>query len=145
MQHGRVEIGASVKDLNTRSDNKLDRAHSTVIHPPTSPATSSLPFSAHQRIPHLGDLHVQYFQPPARNDSEVVLPVAAVASKIHIKLSVVDSAVVLGSGNMDRASWFTSQELGILLRDSEYGTCGKIAGAVLQGLEGLLEEYHPRE
>lgn len=34
--------------------------------------------------------------------------------KSHIKLTIVDdSIVVLGSGNMDRASWYTSQELGI--------------------------------
>ena len=34
----------------------------------------------------------------------------------HIKCTVVDEEViVLGSGNMDRASWYTSQELGIAL------------------------------
>ncbi|KAI5306015.1 hypothetical protein KEM56_002541 [Ascosphaera pollenicola] len=32
----------------------------------------------------------------------------------HLKLTIIDEDVcVLGSGNMDRASWFTSQELGV--------------------------------
>jgi phosphatidylserine/phosphatidylglycerophosphate/cardiolipin synthase-like enzyme len=32
----------------------------------------------------------------------------------HLKMTVVDGeVVVLGSGNLDRASWFTSQELGV--------------------------------
>ena len=34
----------------------------------------------------------------------------------HIKCTLVDEEViVLSSGNMDRASWYTSQELGIAL------------------------------
>jgi phosphatidylserine/phosphatidylglycerophosphate/cardiolipin synthase-like enzyme len=33
----------------------------------------------------------------------------------HLKMTLVDGRfLVLGSGNMDRASWFTSQELGML-------------------------------
>lgn len=40
--------------------------------------------------------------------------------KSHLKLTVVDDEVtVLGSGNMDRASWFTSQELGVALLSRE--------------------------
>ena len=41
-------------------------------------------------------------------------------AKCHIKCTVVDGEiVVLGSGNMDRASWYTSQELGVVLQDRE--------------------------
>jgi phosphatidylserine/phosphatidylglycerophosphate/cardiolipin synthase-like enzyme len=41
-------------------------------------------------------------------------------AKSHLKWTVVDDeATVLGSGNMDRASWFTSQELGVALLSKE--------------------------
>jgi len=60
--------------------------------------------------------------------------------KSHIKCTVVDSEViVLGSGNMDRASWFTSQELGIALYGRE--VVEMIWGSVEGGLEGRVEEY----
>lgn len=43
--------------------------------------------------------------------------------KSHLKLTVIDEeVVVLGSGNMDRASWYTSQELGIALLDREFAS-----------------------
>jgi phosphatidylserine/phosphatidylglycerophosphate/cardiolipin synthase-like enzyme len=36
----------------------------------------------------------------------------------HLKMLIVDDeALVLGSGNLDRASWFTSQELGVAFFD----------------------------
>ncbi|KAK3714449.1 hypothetical protein LTR37_007755 [Vermiconidia calcicola] len=39
----------------------------------------------------------------------------------HLKLTIVDGEVtVLGSGNMDRASWFTSQELGVAFFSKEF-------------------------
>ncbi|KAK4982489.1 hypothetical protein LTR66_009246 [Elasticomyces elasticus] len=58
--------------------------------------------------PALGALKVSYFQP--RIDSkDVHEPVQS-----HLKLTLIDDEiVVLGSGNMDRASWYTSQELGV--------------------------------
>ncbi|KAF2746678.1 phospholipase D/nuclease [Sporormia fimetaria CBS 119925] len=38
----------------------------------------------------------------------------------HLKMTVVDDVVVvLGSGNLDRASWFTSQELGMAFFDKD--------------------------
>ena len=40
--------------------------------------------------------------------------------KSHLKLTIIDEEiVVLGSGNMDRASWYTSQELGVALFGKE--------------------------
>lgn len=39
----------------------------------------------------------------------------------HLKLTIVDGQwVVLGSGNMDRASWYTSQELGVAFFDQRF-------------------------
>ena len=40
--------------------------------------------------------------------------------RTHIKCSTIDDqVVVLGSGNMDRASWYTSQELGVAIEGKE--------------------------
>lgn len=59
-----------------------------------------------------GTLRVSYFRTRIESSIEEE-PVHS-----HLKLSIFDGThTVLGSGNMDRASWFTSQELGILIRD----------------------------
>ena len=55
-----------------------------------------------------GTLSVGYFLPNS------------IYRRIHIKCTVVDEEViVLGSGNMDRASWYTSQELGVALEGQQ--------------------------
>ncbi|MCJ1250409.1 hypothetical protein MMC30_007637 [Trapelia coarctata] len=60
--------------------------------------------------------------------------------KSHVKCTVIDGeVVVLGSGNMDRASWFTSQELGIALYGRE--VTGMIWGSLEGALEGRVEDY----
>lgn len=60
-----------------------------------------------------GTLRVSYFRPRSASSIAEEEPVHS-----HLKLSIFDGThTVLGSGNMDRASWFTSQELGILIRD----------------------------
>ena len=62
-----------------------------------------------------GDLRISYYTPrhPVQNDPDE--PVQS-----HLKLTAVDDTVaVLGSGNMDRASWYTSQELGLMLHSEE--------------------------
>ncbi|KAK4444595.1 phospholipase D p2 [Podospora aff. communis PSN243] len=52
----------------------------------------------------------------------------------HLKLTIVDEQyTVLGSGNMDRASWYTSQELGIFIDDAGF------AQHVKRGVESALE------
>ena len=55
-----------------------------------------------------GSLRIGYYRP------------TIMYQRSHIKCSVVDDCiVVLGSGNMDRASWYTSQELGVAIEGSE--------------------------
>jgi phosphatidylserine/phosphatidylglycerophosphate/cardiolipin synthase-like enzyme len=50
---------------------------------------------------------------------------------------LVDGEItVLGSGNMDRASWFTSQELGVALFGREVAQSIRVA--VDEGLEGRV-------
>ena len=77
-----------------------------------------------------GSLQISYYQPPASGS------VAAVKS--HLKLTIVDSEiVVLGSGNMDRASWYTSQELGVAFFSHDLAS--EVMRGVRKGLEGHLE------
>ncbi|KAJ9133833.1 Phospholipase D/nuclease [Pleurostoma richardsiae] len=59
-----------------------------------------------------GCLRISYFHP--RESGVAVADEEPVHS--HLKLMIVDGQfTVLGSGNLDRASWYTSQELGVLL------------------------------
>ena len=58
-----------------------------------------------------GHLRIDYYRAKAANPSEesVTEPVQS-----HLKLTIVDDRIMVhGSGNMDRASWYTSQELGV--------------------------------
>lgn len=58
--------------------------------------------------------------------------------KSHLKLVVVDDEItVFGSGNMDRASWFTSQELGVALLSREVAE--NVGSCVDAGLEDRVE------
>lgn len=62
-----------------------------------------------QRVPP-GKLEIYYYKPIEWRRSEQDEPVLS-----HFKMTLVDGEyLVLGSGNMDRASWWTSQELGVL-------------------------------
>lgn len=62
----------------------------------------------------------------------------------HLKLTIVDGEwVLLGSGNMDRASWYTSQELGVACYD--VGFAGRVKGDVGKALKGRLESVYDSE
>ena len=80
-----------------------------------------------------GRLHVSYFDAiggPRSRGREGGEP-----QQSHLKMTIVDDEVlVLGSGNLDRASWFTSQELGVAFFDK--GVVLKVKGAVDSGMEG---------
>jgi phosphatidylserine/phosphatidylglycerophosphate/cardiolipin synthase-like enzyme len=75
-----------------------------------------------------GNLVIEYFQPKRPITSGEPL-------KSHLKLTIVDEEwVVLGSGNMDRASWYTSQELDVAFRDQRF------AQTVKDSLDLVLHE-----
>lgn len=77
----------------------------------------------------VGKLKIGFFKPVARLGPEV---------KCHIKCTVVDERVVmLGNGNMDRASWYTSQELGVMIQDGE--VVAQVKGEMERALEGSVE------
>jgi phosphatidylserine/phosphatidylglycerophosphate/cardiolipin synthase-like enzyme len=66
----------------------------------------------------VGRLRISYFNPKhgyKKKGEEQGEP-----QQSHLKMTIVDSEVlVLGSGNLDRASWFTSQELGVAFFDKD--------------------------
>ncbi|CCC11837.1 hypothetical protein SMACR_05051 [Sordaria macrospora] len=98
--------------------------------------------------PGLGHLRISYFQPRsatkagkrgsqarAVNDAQMQDPEEEEPVHSHLKLTIVDREfTVLGSGNMDRASWYTSQELGVLFHDPAF------AGSVREGVDLVLDQ-----
>jgi phosphatidylserine/phosphatidylglycerophosphate/cardiolipin synthase-like enzyme len=60
----------------------------------------------------VGRLRVSYFEP--RHGHKKKGEEQGEPQQSHLKMTIIDGEVlVLGSGNLDRASWFTSQELGV--------------------------------
>ncbi|CAN8095282.1 unnamed protein product [Discula destructiva] len=83
-----------------------------------------------------GTLTISYFMPSVGSTLEEE-PVQS-----HLKLTIFDGRhTILGSGNMDRASWFTSQELGILVEDVTFAT--RVKTLVDKALEGRLDTVFP--
>ncbi len=92
-----------------------------------------------------GRLQISYFGPRSRASprGHEGRPLITTPSRgeepvhSHLKLTLVDDEyAVLGSGNLDRASWFTSQELGILFHGGEF--CAAVKAGVDAVLEGRL-------
>ncbi|KAH9901753.1 hypothetical protein F4778DRAFT_781648 [Xylariomycetidae sp. FL2044] len=88
-------------------------------------------FDLEAQPPRLGSLKISYFRPRERKpaDHTAEEPVHS-----HLKLTIVDGQwTVLGSGNLDRASFFTSQELGILFQSPYFAaTVRDAVGEVLK-------------
>ncbi|KAI0159986.1 phospholipase D/nuclease [Hypoxylon sp. FL1284] len=95
--------------------------------------------------PGLGSLRISYFQPQHRTLSDTTVEEP---QKSHVKLTIVDNQyTVLGSGNMDRASWFTSQELGILFHSADFATAigAAVAEVLVNRSELVFEEEEEQE
>jgi phosphatidylserine/phosphatidylglycerophosphate/cardiolipin synthase-like enzyme len=87
----------------------------------------------------LGDLEMYYYEPVASGNGSEDLQAPV---KSHLKLTVVDNEiVVLGSGNMDRASWYTSQELGVAFFSRELAK--EVMDGVNESLRGRLRNAVP--
>lgn len=69
------------------------------------------------RAAKLGRLTIEFYSPNLSIENRALTYASGYAAEpvqSHFKCTVVDDElVVLGSGNMDRASWYTSQELGV--------------------------------
>ena len=78
--------------------------------------------------PKLGTLKIDYFVPGSGEKEP---------KQSHLKCTIVDDElVILGSGNLDRASWYTSQELGVAFFDKVFAT--RLRGDSARVLEGRL-------
>lgn len=115
-----------------RAYRQLQAAHSL---PPTHHSSSQSDLESARLPP--GQLRISWFTPLTgtqivslgNGEPELVTVVEPV--KTHFKCVIVDAEIaVLGSGNMDRASWYTSQELGVAVLDPD--VVGKIRDVVLQ-------------
>ncbi|OJD13051.1 hypothetical protein AJ78_06443 [Emergomyces pasteurianus Ep9510] len=99
----------------------LRRLHKSVLQEWTK--TSEIEARAGAKKP--GKLTIRDWK--VANPGDDISGESAIA-KSHLKLTVVDRKVILfGSGNMDRASWYTSQEVGVALYSTE------VAKKVLDG------------
>jgi phosphatidylserine/phosphatidylglycerophosphate/cardiolipin synthase-like enzyme len=87
----------------------------------------------------VGRLSISYYQSQSRlqaqgsSPQEVERQAPDEPVQSHFKLTIIDGEVaVFGSGNLDRASWFTSQELGLAFFGREF------VSKVEEGLEGAM-------
>ncbi|KAI1474411.1 phospholipase D/nuclease [Daldinia eschscholtzii] len=96
-----------------------------------NPENSSITIDVEAQQIQLGLLNVYYYCPNSESQPDGT---AGEPVQSHLKLTIIDTQyVILGSGNMDRASWFTSQELGILFYSKDFAT------AVETAVFGLLD------
>jgi len=111
---------------------------------PSPEAGVALESDLEAQPPRPGRLRISYFQPRQASNSTIPprhhgIPVALEEPvHSHLKLTIVDGEyTVLGSGNMDRASWYTSQELGVLFQSRDLAAV--TMRAVSRALEGRLD------
>ncbi|KAF2812130.1 uncharacterized protein BDZ99DRAFT_383036 [Mytilinidion resinicola] len=113
----------------TRCVRKLVRRHRALLSSATAARDEDEEAGVGLVAP--GALRVEFFEPLGGFRKEGME--GGEPQQSHLKLLIVDeAATVLGSGNLDRASWYTSQELGVAFFD------GGVAGAVRGGVEGVI-------
>ncbi|CAG9990472.1 unnamed protein product [Clonostachys byssicola] len=87
----------------------------------------------------VGRLEILYYQPLQSRAGEEDEPVLS-----HFKMTMVDEEyLVLGSGNQDRASWWTSQEIGILFYVSCFEWRRLWEGVLEKRAETLFDSLAP--
>lgn len=113
----------------SRCINKLIKRYQQLSSDATQASDEESPMAVFKP----GNLHISYFDAiggPRSRGREGGEP-----QQSHLKMTIVDDDVlVLGSGNLDRASWFTSQELGVAFFDEDVVL--KVKNAVDSGMEG---------
>ncbi|ATY63605.1 MmgE/PrpD family protein [Cordyceps militaris] len=107
-----LEQLATCGTTTSRCINKLIKEYSRLAGVHDRRSRSDLEAQPHP----LGQLTVYYYQHRPEREGQPDEPVVS-----HFKMTMVDDTyLLLGSGNMDRASWWTSQELGILFYVPEF-------------------------
>ncbi|KAM0666063.1 hypothetical protein MY8738_002523 [Beauveria namnaoensis] len=101
-----LEQLATCGTTTSRCMNGLTKTYTRMASARSHQAGADLEAQLHP----LGKLEIYYYQHRPEREDQSDEPVVS-----HFKMTMVDdSYLLLGSGNMDRASWWTSQELGIL-------------------------------
>ncbi|PSN68301.1 phospholipase D/nuclease [Corynespora cassiicola Philippines] len=92
--------------------------------------------------PKPGRLQISYFEPI--NGSKPRGQEGSEPQQSHLKLMIVDDEVLLlGSGNLDRASWFTSQELGVAFFDNALvENVKKVLDSAMEGRAKFVYDSH---
>ncbi|KAJ8118512.1 hypothetical protein OPT61_g542 [Boeremia exigua] len=89
-----------------------------------------------------GKLRISYFEP--RHGYKKRGEEQGEPQQSHFKMTIVDGEVlVLGSGNLDRASWFTSQELGVAFFGTE--VVRRVEETVDKAMEGRSRVFFDSE
>lgn len=113
---------------------KLVRAYKKIMRS-RQPSTGRDSSSLEEGWGRIGALKIGYYRPLLNVATEYGAPEPV---KLHFKCTIVDElVVVLGSGNMDRASWYTSQELGIAIYDG--GFAEKVSRSVQDRLKERID------
>lgn len=111
-----VTAGTTTK----RCMNALKVKHEDLIESYTAEGLANASLLESGEFAQPGRLVIDYF---AKRFKQLVIekPNDREPRQSHLKLTIVDERwTVLGSGNMDRASWYTSQELGVAFQSGDY-------------------------
>ena len=121
--------------------NKLVKRHKRLLQRRHSSDWTGLEESGLTRP---GRLQVLFFQPENRKIAPGAGEIAAEPTQSHLKLiNIDDDWTIFGSGNMDRASWYTSQELGVAFWSQQ---SGEQPTEVARDVRGFLGEVmHKRK
>lgn len=108
----RLEQLVTAGTTTSRCMKKLIKAHRNLLARQGNVNTRELEDGLLNRS--IGRLKISYFTHRAGNQD------GSNAVQSHLKLTIVDGKVVVfGSGNLDRASWYTSHELGVAFKSPD--------------------------
>ena len=109
-----VTAGTTTK----RCVNKLVKRHKSLVQ---KRDTTDVGAAERGVIP-LGRLQVYFFRPDISNTATATGEITPEPTQSHLKfMNIDDELTIFGSGNMDRASWYTSQELGLAFWSPQSG------------------------
>jgi phosphatidylserine/phosphatidylglycerophosphate/cardiolipin synthase-like enzyme len=124
-----VTAGTTTK----RCLNKLVKRHRRLLQKRKSPDWTGI----EDGVVRPGRLQVYFFQPDSSKTTIGSSETTPEPTQSHLKLiNIDDEWTIFGSGNMDRASWYTSQELGVAFWSQQ---SGEQPTEIAQDVRGFLD------